>query len=779
MELLFLSKFNNYFNRKIKYFTDLSDYLSHPEELKRTFRGIQFNPNDGVDAEQILNWDTNTTTPDYLICIEDDEETINSRWFVREWKRTRSGQYRATLRRDVIADHFNEILSAPCFIERGPLSANNKLIYNSEGMSFNQIKKSETLLKDETGEAWIVGYLNRDYADEEVITSIFNADEYPEATALGIKFDDVTNPLSGGSIEAINNGDEIYLGIHCRGDSNGLYFYYSVNASIGEHTLGNGWVEDYKRRNLDSRFHVRNNDPYSWANAWYNKVRETKSSFLYASKLAIQNDNPNITEYDNYAKILDNVTIQHSGRFYRVNVVYTEEYDSYIELNTATYPAVSVPLENCYQDIKNLINPVVEFTGGKQYSLIYNKVKARLSFIEVYSPKQVRVKISNARNHLDDAPYDMYCMKYNLANLALAQQMAQKLSSNLYDTQILPFNPARFINDGILISGQDYSPIYWRDEEQQLDIEVDRVYYCKHSSDSFTIQQEINIPNRTDDEALNIKLSNECDVYRLTSPNYASSFEMNIAKNGGISLFRVDYTYRPISPYIHVAPMFSNLYGDINTDTRGLICGGDFSIDTLSDAWENYQVNNKNYENIFNTNIKKMDTTRNLNRGYQLANIGISTAKGIIGGAIAGGNPFSIGLGAATGAISGAMNQFQSEQAYEIERKYSIDMYNYQLGNVKALPDTLTKVSAYNINNKYFPVVEYYTCSDEEIELMKNKIIYQGYTIMAISTIEDILTNGQMTFIKGQLIRLDDLVDDDHMANEIYNEIYKGVYING
>ena len=47
------------------------------------------------------------------------------------------------------------------FIEKATLDPDNPLIFNSENMSYNQIKQSETLLKDGTECAWIVGYMAR------------------------------------------------------------------------------------------------------------------------------------------------------------------------------------------------------------------------------------------------------------------------------------------------------------------------------------------------------------------------------------------------------------------------------------------------------------------------------------------------------------------------------------------------------------------------------------------------------------------------------------------
>lgn len=64
------------------------------------------------------------------------------------------------------------------------------------------------------------------------------------------------------------------------------------------------------------------------------------------------------------------------------------------------------------------------------------------------------------------------------------------------------------------------------------------------------------------DLATDIKVSDNCDSYRLVSPNYNGIFEFSLAKNGGsVDLFNVDYTYKPHNPYIHVNPKFAGIYG--------------------------------------------------------------------------------------------------------------------------------------------------------------------------------------------------------------------------
>ena len=51
-------------------------------------------------------------------------------------------------------------------------------------------------------------------------------------------------------------------------------------------------------------------------------------------------------------------------------------------------------------------------------------------------------------------------------------------------------------------------------------------------------------------------------------------------------------------------------------------------------------------------------------------------------------------------------------------------------------------------------------------------------TIMAIATINDYFnTSLDISFIRGDLIKIDNLNDDFHVADAIYQEIKKGVYL--
>ena len=177
MNILLLRGFNNYFNRIVKKYSSIADYKTNSTAFLE-LTNINFNPNDGVIAELVIGnptqqennkplaWDT-VGTPDYLVCYENEGNpaapVIKFRWFVLESERTRKGQYRIALKRDVIAEYFDNIIAAPCFVEKGSINdASNPLLFNNEAGSFNQIKQSEILLKDKTNCPWIIGYVSQD-----------------------------------------------------------------------------------------------------------------------------------------------------------------------------------------------------------------------------------------------------------------------------------------------------------------------------------------------------------------------------------------------------------------------------------------------------------------------------------------------------------------------------------------------------------------------------------------------------------------------------------------
>ena len=275
-------------------------------------------------------------------------------------------------------------------------------------------------------------------------------------------------------------------------------------------------------------------------------------------------------------------------------------------------------------------------------------------------------------------------------------------------------------------------------------------------------------------------------MYRLCSPNYQGTFEFNVAKSGGsINYFSIYCTMKPYTPFIKVTPELNFLYGTDYNDNRGLICGGDFSLPRVSDAWKSYQLNNKNYQNIFNRDIQHLDFEQSLQMKEQLISGGMNilsdTIKGIGAGAMTGGVAGAALGGIAAFAGSGIGYAIDSSYLYQRQkeaRSYAIDKYNYNLGNIKALPYTITKVGAFDVSSKIFPFLEYYTCTEEEKEALISKINYESMIVMRVDKLVNYYNFGSAyKYFKAELIRNTDIVNNSTVFDAINEEFLKGVFL--
>ena len=108
--------------------------------------------------------------------------------------------------------------------------------------------------------------------------------------------------------------------------------------------------------------------------------------------------------------------------------------------------------------------------------------------------------------------------------------------------------------------------------------------------------------------------------------------------------------------------------------------------------------------------------------------------------------------------------------------KYSTDIYEMNLQNIQALPNSIVKTGCKTNNNKLVPYLEYWTCTDTEKEAFKKKLYFEGMTIGAYGTVKDYL-RGDYSFIQAELKRCLTIDDDTHLFNQIQLELNKGVYI--
>ena len=503
---------------------------------------------------------------------------------------------------------------------------------------------------------------------------------------------------------------------------------------------------------------------------------------------------PNDSSYERELQSLNGQVIKDTGTniAYRIQIV---QEDTGME--TALYN------QNVREELTAEIDDYLSGTPNQtSFEYKYTIPKYRVVLQQIATSIYMSIPKAANRLHLTDAPYDMFCIPYGeltiyrpggvdpiVTSKEVAVDIAQAIqaqagSGNLYDLQLLPYCPARYcINDSGLFNlptaSNRFSLITDGVEYEDVSVAI----WCSESTLEFKVY-ESNL-FLSDMRPKSLKIDNETKVYRLCDPSYNNYFDFSLSKNGGfVNWWNIDCTYKPYSPYIHIAPDFHFMYGQDFNDCRGLICGGDFSLPQITSAWADYQLQNKNYNEIFKRQIQNIDINRKYQRGAEIASAIAGTLQGGVSGAntgmMASGSPIGgvVGgvIGTALSAGTGIADVIISEKLYEENKSFFQDKFNFELGNIQAIPYGLTKVSAFTANNKIFPFIEIYEASAAEIEALSNQIDYQGMTIMVIGHIEDYMIPG--SYIKGRLIRLPSSLahEDEHMISAINIELDKGVY---
>ena len=845
--LKFFKNYNNYFNRIVKH-----DYSKATMNKYETVdkQNINFDEQDGLYTEAVVNW-TENWTPNYLMVNpiipegDDAEWVINSSWFILEWKKIRLNQYRAILKRDVIADNYNSILNAPTYIEKATITdPNNPLLFNSEGMTFNQIKQSETPLKDETGCGWVVGYIPSDFAKDSpktinsnVVISSVNADITVDSLANWSYFKNVTSNNNFKYMSSSNNGNLVGLKIRwCHteiGYSDSYIDFYGQMIYFNT-TTGYKSVETLKSSGQDAS----NPNWPSWGNDYHINGPRTMGQY-YKTELDASERNALLNQFvgnSTFNYHINNCLTQGTeiATQSSINALLSLRSKIIKETSTNTYYRIDIKTVNSanpitinksigtgaavFSDVETGINNASgwNIVGTLQTGDIVAKLDSDAYAIELTQISiNCEVTIDADRFHLSDNPYDMFCIPYSntlqiydgehtftcIKDVALniAEQLAgQTGDKSIYDVQLLPYCPARHVisgssNPGVLldVSKAKYDNIVTM-EDRQITGYVNTVIWCMSSSFTFDINNVISVPTNNPVE---LKVSNECDMYRLSSGNFNGIFEFSPAKSYGINGFKVECTYKPFNPYIHITPKLKGLYGNNYTiidDMRGLICGGDFSLPQLSNAWANYELSNKNYQQIFDRTIQNLDVQYDVAKQQALASAITGTitgtASGGVSGAITGsklGGGYGAMAGAAIGAVAGGgaslaggiIDYQNTKKLQEENRDFQTDLFNYNLQNIQAIPSSLTKSSALTFNTRIWPFLEYYTCTDDEKNAFRNKLKYNGMTVMKIDTISNYIYDDDYYFLKGKLIRLDNVNGESGIVAEIYNELYKGIYI--
>ena len=779
-------KWNNYYNRTYKPFslTEASNAL-----VGSILNVNGFNPNDGVDTEQMTGLNTFTEIPDYCVVVDGTE--IISKWFVIECQRTRQGQYKLSLHRDLISDYYQEITEAPVFIEKGWLPYNSPLIFNREQVSFNKVKTKEILLNNDYDGAWIVAYYARNASD---IKASYTLQDMPY---------DLEVPNEG-----LLTSWEYWK--YCEGNSNRENLYsFTYNHLFRVYALGHQPSGGFQRFDFNE---------YESLGDRGVDYQGTTCTPVYKTDLKHQ--------YETYKSSINGLV---NGQIGAKGVAYIQTIyalDGKVlktgSSSSPEYYRISVKGKPVtvgdYLSAGNLYNSMkawVESAGGTNINdktLWYSTdtTDYYIALEDVTSEYTASFTLPSDRRHLVDAPYDMLVCPYidgvisdytttQISTIPCSKQDAMDLmmsfatsaGSNLYDIQLLPYNPIVGLK-GIRGNGFNISTgvksidkTYVKDADGNNRLVVFHAMYSKFSLKiNITRNSDYSLISDIVQNSLERKVKHETELVRFCSPSGSNSWDFSPQMNDGFDYIQVDCTYKPYSPYIRVAPDFSGLYGDSFSDTRGLIVQGDFSLPVITDQWKEYEIQNKNYANVFDRETQSLELKEHYRRVQSVAGIaagalGASGTGAALGSAV---RHIGMAVGAAVGAgasVAGGIADYTiSKRLYEENMSYRQDMYSMNLENIQARPNGLAKTSAFTNNNKIYPFIEIYSATDTEKEALRSKILYNGMTVGVIGKITDYIGSkvGSEShhYVKGQLIQID-VSDDYHTCQAINNEINMGI----
>ena len=778
--------------------------------------GVNFIYNDGIETVQTVNIDAGeytTSFPSYMTCSDGSE------WFVLASVKNRQGQLTLTLHRNLLSEHWDALQIKP-FIFRRASDIDGEVFNPARYLkttSLSQVKTKEIYVRDsEQSNGWIIGYINKDVpsADISVSKNAYSYDylvdslsdwEYYNAEKITDRICLVSWRCSMGTTLA--KVAQINV---TRGLSTSLTYDYTIDDSPAcNYILPGVDTEVHKERWLASR------------SLMINDINKALNEVITARTRSVSAEVGDLSFLDNKiiaAKVSDNNIVR-----YRIKVTRTQRQDVDFSADDATvmynnlYDRTYSKLGGTVQPFKALTAADTKF-GTINFSYVRQKVTLTRLNEEAIS---VAYRLNHA--HTADALYDVFAIplggqftyldaagKSHVLKISTDKKLLQEkimlLVTKLYETwgtqlidiQWLPYGPVQGGYRFISAQSSDY-PNYAYSLIMEGGTPISLMYWCQTSQYQYQIafdQDLLSLPSSVLTLAKNseARVWNEEHLVRLVSPNFASQFEFSPIKNDGLTGFNIYLAYKPYSPYVRVAPIFSGLYGHNYNDDRGLILSGDFSLDRISDAWTQYRLQNKNYQLIFDRQIQSMD----LQNEYQdrldsqsavqdvFSAIG-GTVQGASQGAMAGGM-LGGGVGAIIGGVTGAAtalgtgiadavtnagNRKMAKAIRDDNRQAAIDQFQYQIGNIKAMPNTVTKIATFNPDYKVYPVLEIYTCTDQEDSNYRASVEWNGFDLEVIAQ----LNAADSGFIAGSVLRFDGLSLNASETRDINDELAQGVYL--
>ena len=804
MSTLYLLKYNNYFNRVIKKEANLAAYLTAVGIGNyKKFEDINFFYNDQVNTTQTINWPVLESEQEYDYLIVDNPSYGMSRWFIIEAKWNRQKQRIFTLRRDLIVDFLNDIKSQPFFCEKGNIVTNSTatmskllpIISQPENVQFSQILKGRQFIQEEesgspVAKEWIVGYMDKNYTGG--VYAGKNAIYFNDISEYDLaKYDNLT-------FQQLKNTTELQASWALTDQNQKGYQFISTKDQLEtpntEIYSWGDWVVAQNMTNLSDRITVGNT------------IRTNLQYFFNQYQDELLHD-----DYAVIQELLNQPTIVIGKKAYKWS--YTAHTNTELVYQGGNYTKNIAYIVNGSGTVTQPIIPSPTFYPDAVSTYYFFRVKNVDTYtFNLEEDTSVPVYTWPATYQNLTVPYGIFFTEYTAAAAKEAANLAARYAGSgfLYDIQRLPYKP---ISTG---------PVYVNSTGDHKINGI--IWYWATQENKFNLTTALGDAAKSYSGVLGYKTGALCDTMRIVSPNQANSWDFNPAQNGGVSKYQIRCTYKPYSPLISIKPLFDEMYGSTATidanwqytnggDSRGLICGGSFSLPLVNDKWSTFQLNNKAYYDSFSRDIENLSTVQKYQRQQEIIGAIVGTIQGAAtggatGGMISGGSGAGAAVGAAIGATASAIGGIADIEMNDKLRAealdYKKDQFGFNCQNMIASPRTLTRVDSFDMEYARWPYVEFYTASPIEKANLRSKIRYNGYSINytadanhssfgflvdglkgalnaagnTTGTVDGTSYTVACKYVKGKLIWTGG-VDDTHVYNEISAELFKGIYWEG
>lgn len=407
-------------------------------------------------------------------------------------------------------------------------------------------------------------------------------------------------------------------------------------------------------------------------------------------------------------------------------------------------------------DENNVVNDYYQ-VSFKDYST-YDTAKGMLKLYKIDQTPNISFTIGmswmadtilNSRNPYvivaipfwDEGSSNVGSSKLRIYGYMILNALQDKFGNAMFDIQLTPYSSGEITKCKEIPGSLNY-------------------YALRLINDTFYSTATINYTeNVVDNNNQNKILVNTKDYY-LKSPTGTNSYNFNVAYyNRQLTKAYVSATYKPFQSIVNIkfdkgnSPYVANVGFNDNIELS-------FSLPHLTrynDAWTEYQLNNKNYKEIFETGLSK-----------QAVDSAVGALGSVAGGAASGAAMGSIvpgigtAIGAAVGAIGGAIAGGISMIGTAVGQGYEKRNFEMQIGNIKAQPRSLSSVSEMDFSYKGFAYIEVYDTTSAEKSLFLAFYSRVSYTVNTYEGLYSYITSywgdniGKPVYFKGYIMQLTD-----------------------